>query len=148
LPPPTATWRALLHGEQWLLIEGPKDSAEPTKYWLANLSATTPLKQLVRLAKLRWRIERDFQELKQELGPNHFEVRSWSGFHHHATLCIAAYGFLIAERCAFPPLVLAAAQASARRAISGHAAPRIPSLNAVFSLILPVRNPLPIAADH
>jgi SRSO17 transposase len=96
-------WRALPHSEQWLLIEWPHGNAEPTKYWLANLAAATPLKQLVRTAKLRWRIERDFQELKQELGLNHFEGRSWRGFHHHGTLCIAAYGFLVAERCAFSP---------------------------------------------
>jgi SRSO17 transposase len=96
-------WRTVPHGEQWLLIEWPKGSSEPAKYWLANLAATTPLKQLVAIAKLRWRIERDFQELKQELGLNHFEGRSWRGFHHHATLCIAAYGFLVAERCAFSP---------------------------------------------
>jgi SRSO17 transposase len=96
-------WRTVPPGEQWLLIEWPKASVEPTKYWLANLAADTPLKQLVRTAKLRWRIERDFQELKQELGLNHFEGRSWRGFHHHATLCIAAYGFLVAERCAFSP---------------------------------------------
>src|SRR5581483_4528329 len=96
-------WRTHPHDQQWLLIEWPKGAAEPTKYWLANLAATTRLKELVRLAKLRWRIERDFQELKQELGLNHFEGRSWRGFHHHATLCIAAYGFLVAERCAFSP---------------------------------------------
>jgi len=96
-------WQAVPHGEQWLLIEWPKASAEPAKYWLANLAATTPLKELVRTAKLRWRIERDYLELKQELGLNHFEGRSWRGFHHHATLCIAAYGFLVAERCAFSP---------------------------------------------
>jgi SRSO17 transposase len=95
--------QAVPNGEQWLLIEWPKGAAEPAKYWLANLAAATPLKQLVRTAKLRWRIERDFQELKQELGLNHFEGRSWRGFHHHATLCIAAYGFLVAERCAFSP---------------------------------------------
>jgi SRSO17 transposase len=94
-------WRAVPHNEQWLLIEWPKDSAEPTRYWLAHLPAAMPLKELVRLAKLRWRIEHDFLELKQELGLNHFEGRSWRGFHHHATLCIAAYGFLVAERCAF-----------------------------------------------
>jgi len=96
-------WQAAPHSEQWLLIEWPKASAEPAKYWLANLAAATPLKELVRTAKLRWRIERDFLELKQELGLNHFEGRSWRGFHHHATLCIAAYGFLVAERCAFSP---------------------------------------------
>jgi SRSO17 transposase len=95
--------QALPNGAQWLLIEWPKATAEPAKYWLANLAAATPLKQLIRTAKLRWRIERDFQELKQELGLNHFEGRSWRGFHHHATLCIAAYGFLVAERCAFSP---------------------------------------------
>src|SRR5689334_8498320 len=65
-------WRARPHGEQWLLIEWPKGSTEPARYWLANLPAATPLKQLVRTAKLRWRIERDFQELKQELGLNHY----------------------------------------------------------------------------
>ena len=95
--------RAVPNREQWLLIEWPKGAAEPAKYWLANLAAATPLKQLVRIAKLRWRIERDFQELKQELGLNHFEGRSWRGFHHHGTLCIAAYGFLVAQRCAFSP---------------------------------------------
>jgi SRSO17 transposase len=91
------------NGEQWLLIEWPQGAAEPAKYWLANLTAATPLKELVRTAKLRWRSERDCQELKQELGLNHFEGRSWRGFHHHGTLCIAAYGFLVAERCAFSP---------------------------------------------
>jgi SRSO17 transposase len=58
---------------------------------------------LVAIAKLRWRIERDYEELKQELGLGHFEGRNWRGFHHHATLSIAAYGFLVSERCLFPP---------------------------------------------
>jgi SRSO17 transposase len=84
--------------EQWLLIEWPKAELEPSKYFLSTLPANTPIKELVRVAKLRWRIERDYQELKQELGLGHFEGRSWRGFHHHATLCIAAYGFLVAER--------------------------------------------------
>jgi SRSO17 transposase len=84
--------------EQWLLIEWPKAEVEPSKYFLSTLPADTPIKELVRVAKLRWRIERDYQELKQELGLGHFEGRSWRGFHHHATLCIAAYGFLVAER--------------------------------------------------
>jgi SRSO17 transposase len=92
---------AVPHREQWLLIEWPTGAAEPVKDWLANLAAATPLKQLVRIAKLRWRIERDFQELKQELGLNHCEGCSWRGFHHQGTLCIAAYGFLVAARCAF-----------------------------------------------
>ena len=97
-------WRTRPYGEQWLLIEWPRGAAEPAKYWLANLPAATALKALVWTAKLRWRIERDFQELKQELGLNHFEGRSWRGFHHHATLCITAYGFLVAEHCVFSPI--------------------------------------------
>src|SRR6266699_2954261 len=84
--------------EQWLLIEWPRQEAEPTKYWLATLPAETKLKDLVRMAKHRWMIERDYEELKQELGLGHYEGRGWRGFHHHATLCIAAYGFLVAER--------------------------------------------------
>ena len=75
-----------------------KDHAEPSKYWLATLPATTSLVKLVKTAKMRWRIERDYQELKQEFGLSHYEGRGWRGFHHHATLCIAAYGFLLADR--------------------------------------------------
>ena len=89
--------------EEWLLIEWPAGDAEPAKYWFSNLPKRTSLKRLVKLAKARWWIERDYQELKQELGLGHFEGRNWRGFHHHASLCIAAYGFLIAERCLFPP---------------------------------------------
>ena len=91
--------------EQWLLIEWPAGEKEPTKYWLSNLSASIPLRKLVAIPKLRWRIERDYEELKQELGLGHFEGRNWRGFHHHATLSIAAYGFLVLERCPFPPSV-------------------------------------------
>jgi SRSO17 transposase len=89
--------------EEWLLIEWPKGEAEAMKYWLATLPAETKLRDLVRLAKHRWIIERDYEELKQELGLSHFEGRGWRGFHHHATLCIAAYGFLVAERSRFSP---------------------------------------------
>jgi SRSO17 transposase len=89
--------------QEWLLIEWPKAEAEPTKYWLSTLPADTPLADLVRLAKQRWIIERDYEELKQELGLGHYEGRGWRGFHHHATLCIAAYGFLVAERSRFSP---------------------------------------------
>ena len=89
--------------ELWLLVEWPEDEREPAKYWLANLPADTPLVRLVGLAKLRWRIERDYQELKQELGLGHFEGRGWRGFHHHASLCIAAYGFLVLERARLSP---------------------------------------------
>jgi SRSO17 transposase len=96
-------WKAEPHPEEWLLIEWPKEAAEPTKYWLSTLPANTKLRDLVTLAKQRWIIERDYQELKQELGLGHYEGRGWRGFHHHATLCIAAYGFLVAERNRFSP---------------------------------------------
>jgi SRSO17 transposase len=89
--------------EEWLLIEWPKGETEPTKYWLSTMPESTTLQRLVYFAKLRWRIERDYQELKQEVGLGHFEGRRWRGFHHHATLCIAAYGFLISERETIPP---------------------------------------------
>jgi hypothetical protein len=82
-------WRKDPHPEQWMLIEWP--------------TASIALRKLVATAKLRWRTERDYEELKQELGWGHFEGRNWRGFHHHATLSIAAYGFLIRERCFFPP---------------------------------------------
>ena len=88
---------------EWLLIEWPDGEDEPSKYWLSTLPEDIDFERLVALAKLRWRIERDYQELKQELGLGHFEGRGWRGFHHHATLCIAAYGFLIAERARLPP---------------------------------------------
>jgi SRSO17 transposase len=91
------------HASEWLLIEWPKDAAEPIKYWLSTLPADIAFDRLVDIAKLRWRIERDYQELKQEVGLGHFEGRGWRGFHHHATLCIAAYGFLISERETIPP---------------------------------------------
>jgi len=90
--------RSTLREEQWLLIEWPAENSEPTKYWLATLAQDTPVVDLVRTAKMRWRIERDYQELKQEFGLSHYEGRGWRGFHHHATLCIAAYGFLLADR--------------------------------------------------
>jgi SRSO17 transposase len=95
--------RAAPHAEEWLLIEWPEGKKEPSKYWLSTLPATTTLVDLVGSAKLRWRIERDYQELKQELGLDHFEGRGWRGFHHHVTLCVAAYGFLVCERSLFPP---------------------------------------------
>ena len=97
------SWRAEPHAEEWLLIEWPADEPEPNKYWLSTLPEAIPFDRLIDLAKLRWRIERDYQELKQELGLGDYEGRGWRGFHHHGTLCIAAYGFLIAERGAFPP---------------------------------------------
>jgi SRSO17 transposase len=92
-----------LLSEEWLLIEWPEGEAEPTKYWLSTLPANISFRELVDFAKLRWRIERDYLELKQEVGLGHFEGRGWRGFHHHATMCIAAYGFLISERETIPP---------------------------------------------
>jgi SRSO17 transposase len=89
--------------KEWLLIEWPEGEDEPTKYWLSTLRPNIPFRDLVDAAKLRWRIERDYEELKQEVGLGHFEGRGWRGFHHHATLCIAAYGFLISERETIPP---------------------------------------------
>jgi SRSO17 transposase len=95
--------RAAPRPEEWCLIEWPANEPEPTKYWLSTLPATISRRALVNTAKLRWRIERDYQDLKQELGLGHYEGRGWRGFHHHVTLCIAAYGFLISERGAIPP---------------------------------------------
>ena len=89
--------------EEWFLIEWPEGEDAPTKYWLSTLPPETPLGELVSQTKLRWRIERDDQELKQEIGLGHYEGRSWRGFHHHASLCIAACGFLVSERGRFPP---------------------------------------------
>lgn len=97
-------WRSDTPAEEWLLIEWPHGELEPTKYRLSNLDAQISPRDLVYTAKLRRRIERDYQELKQEIGLGHFEGGGWRGFHHHATLCIAAYAFLVAERGSSPPL--------------------------------------------
>ncbi|MGY4403859.1 hypothetical protein ACVIYL_004662 [Bradyrhizobium sp. USDA 3315] len=90
------------------IIEWPKGEDQPTKYWLSTLPEDVAFRTLVETAKLRWRIERDYQDLKQEVGLGHFEGRGWRGFHHHATMCIAAYGFLISERETIPPRALGA----------------------------------------
>lgn len=90
--------RARLQPEQWLLIEWPLGDNEPLKYFLSNLPAETAINDLVAKAHMRWRVERDYQDLKQELGLGHYEGRGWRGFHHHASLSIAAYGFLVSER--------------------------------------------------
>ena len=96
-------WRAAQRAEETLLIEWPEGEAEPTKYWLSTLDKNISFRELVDVAKMRWRVERDYQELKQEVGLGHYEGRSWPGFHHHGTLCIAIYGFLISERETIPP---------------------------------------------
>lgn len=105
--------------EQWLLIEWPKEEAAPLGYWLSTLPDKTSLRQLVAITKQRWLIERDYEELKQEVGLSHYEGRNWRGFHHHVTLCIAAYGFLVAERSRFSP--------SAKVGHLGLRTPRIPT---------------------
>jgi len=106
------------HREEWLLMEWPKKESKPTKYWLSTVPEKTSLKSLVKIAKHRWIIERDYEELKQELGLGHYEGRGWRGFHHHATLCIAAYGFLISEQNRFSP--------SARAGNLGLSVPELP----------------------
>ena len=88
--------------EEWLLIEWPESEKEPTGYWLSTLPRNTSLRKLVARAKLRWRVEDDYRELKQEVGFGDYEGRGWIGFHHHATLSIASYGFLMGERLFSP----------------------------------------------
>jgi SRSO17 transposase len=95
--------RSELRPEEWLLIEWPESEKEPTKYWFSTLPKATPIAQMVRTAKLRWRIERDYQEMKDELGLDHYEGRGWRGFHHHLSLCAATYAFIVAERCRLSP---------------------------------------------
>ncbi|WP_336692550.1 IS701 family transposase [Delftia acidovorans] len=90
--------KARLRPEQWLLIEWPEKDEEPSKYFLSTLSEDVTIVELVSVAHQRWRIERDYQDLKQDFGLGHYEGRGWRGFHHHAALSIAAYGFLMAER--------------------------------------------------
>jgi SRSO17 transposase len=89
--------------EEWLLMEWPSGESDAAKFWLSTVPPNVRIAELVRLAKVRWRIERDYQELKDELGLDHFEGRGWRGFHHHGVLCIAAYAFLAAERARLSP---------------------------------------------
>jgi len=84
--------------EEWLIIEWPKDEEEPTDFWLSNLSEETCLRDLVRLGKMRWHIEQDYQQLKDELGLDHFEGRKWIGWHRHVTLTTVAFAFLLLEQ--------------------------------------------------
>jgi SRSO17 transposase len=99
--------RAVASGDRalpvrWLLAEWPAGQPEPVKYWLASLPADTPTVTLVRLGKLRWRIEQDYRELKGGLGLDHFEGRSFTGWHHHVTMVSVAHGFLTLERLRRP----------------------------------------------
>jgi SRSO17 transposase len=90
--------KARLRPEQWLLIEWPDNDNEPSKYFLSTLPEDITLDELVSVAHQRWHIERDYQDLKQDFGLGHYEGRGWRGFHHHCSLSIAVYGFLMAER--------------------------------------------------
>jgi SRSO17 transposase len=94
--------RSQLRPQEWLLIEWPEGHREPMKYWLSTLPQGVSLQRMVLEAKMRWRIERDYQDLKQELGLGHYEGRGWRGFHHHASLSIAAYGFLMVQQLRHP----------------------------------------------
>jgi SRSO17 transposase len=89
--------------EEWLLIEWPDGETEPDHYWLSTLPSDISFERLVDSTKMRWRIERDYLELKQEVGLGHYEGRGWRGFHHHASLCVAAHGFLVSEKETIPP---------------------------------------------
>ena len=82
----------------WLLVEWPEGEAAPTKYFFSNLPEATSLRQLVRTAKGRWWVEHSYKELKDELGLDHFEGRSWRGWQHHVTLVMLAYAFLVLQR--------------------------------------------------
>jgi SRSO17 transposase len=110
---------------RWLLVEWAADKVEPVKYWLANLPATTPTVELVRLGKLRWRVEQDYRECKGARGLDHFEGRSWPGWHHHVTLVAVAYGFLTLSGCDArnrrrrPELVAAARRAASPAELLG-----------------------------
>ncbi len=97
------TRRRAPHPVEWLLIEWPEAEKKPSHYWFSTASESAALEDLVRVVQVRWRIERDFQELKDEIGLDHYEGRGWPGFHHHGVLSIAAYAFLAAERARLSP---------------------------------------------
>jgi len=110
-----------MRAEEWLLIEWPEGEKEPAKYFLSTAPEYATLEQLVFVAKMRWRIERDYQDLKQDFGLGHFEGRGWRGFHHHATLSIAAYGFLMARR-----LKMGGSQAEIKKNFAQRQVPVVP----------------------
>ena len=127
--------RTELRAPEWLLIEWPEDEPEPTKYWLSTRPKSVSVQRLVYEAKMRWRIERDYQDLKQDLGLGHYEGRGWRGFHHHASLSIASYGFLTVLRLKHPDEIAGKKNAAFReepalpthyrpRGSPAHAAPR------------------------
>ena len=95
--------RKEMRSKEWLIIEWIPEERRPTRYWLSTLPPDASREELLRLMKIRWRIERDYEELKSEFGLDHYEGRNWRGFHHHASLCISAYAFMAAERARFSP---------------------------------------------
>ncbi len=144
--PASRDWKlSTPHPLEWLLIEWPEGEKEPTKYWLSTLPEDTAFDVLVDTAKLRWRIERDYEELKSELGLAHFEGRSWRGFHHHATLCIAAYGFLIRQRAAIPPQAPGGAKCLAFPPVPDPEAPPIRPERHIGNSIATIRRRLTVA---
>ena len=110
--------------EEWPLIEWPDGETDPDHYWLSTLPADVSFERLVDLTKLRWRIECDYLELKQEVGLGHYEGRGWRGFHHHASLCVAAYGFLVSEKATIPPSGPARARRGSQSALPASYRPR------------------------
>ena len=134
--------------EETLLIEWPQSEAEPTKYWLSTLPAETPFRRLVDIVKMRWRIERDYQDLKQEIGLGHYEGRGWRGFHHHGTLCIAAYGFLVSERETIPPSEASSARVFAQAALPDDYRPRGASDQARTACAQLTRDRAPLNLRH
>ena len=111
-----------MRAQEWLLIEWPEGKKEPVKYFLSTAPAYASLEQLVFVAKMRWRIERDYQDLKQDFGLSHYEGRGWRGFHHHATLSIAAYGFLMAQR-----LKMGSSEAEVKKNFGPRQVPAVPA---------------------
>lgn len=131
--------------ELWLLCEWPRRQDRPSKLYISNLPAKTSLKKLVYLAKLRWRIERDYQEMKSELGLDHFEGRSWRGFHHHVACVAAAHAFLAFQRVRFPPQDPAPEPPGLPARAAARAAPRAWRLPPLRSNDRAARTPAPLA---
>ena len=84
--------------QEWLIVEWPEGAERPSDFWLSNLPADTPAERLVQLARLRWVVELDYRQLKGELGLDHYEGRSYLGWHHHCALVTLAQAFLTEER--------------------------------------------------
>ncbi len=122
------------------MVDWPKGEKEPRKYWLSTVPEDASLEDLVHLAEIRSRIDRDYQEMKSELGLGRYEGRSWLGFHHHGTLCIAAYAFLAAERARLsPPEPLAFLKPARLPPDSGRGAPLLRAERHVASSITTLR---------